>query len=63
MFSFEFPKSCSIPFNGRRASVKYIKDVPEEVADITYRGISEVHLFLCAPSLENCPLGRIDGLS
>ena len=47
--------SGPVPFDGRRASVKVMKEIPEKVADITYRGIPEVHLLFHIPSLENGP--------
>ena len=58
MFSFEFPKVSAM-------AVLYPSMVEGHllrtlIADITYSRIPEVHLFFCAPSLEDCPLGRVD---
>ena len=62
---FNIPKGicdgCSLAFNGRRASILVIEQIPEEVADVSYRGTPEVHLFFCAPMLENGLLGCVDG--
>ena len=42
--------------------VSTLKDA-KKVADITYRGIPEVRLFLCVLSLEDWPFGIVDGSS